>query len=137
MEVAEAIVDVINNALIGFVKGTNLFMGGIREIDDDIPGKACFVLVSGGVAPTTYGIVEKDMTVPAIQIFVRSEAGRDKMSSGETIAKAVQNAVHKSSPEDCLVGGAIAQQTNPIFLGADNKGHYLWSINFNVYRKDQ
>lgn len=135
-EVDENIVDVLAAAGIGLTKGTNLFMGPGRGISDEIPAKSVFVLASGGPPPLIHlnGGSVPDTKEPACQIIIRGE--HKAFSAGQTLARAVYAAIHKSSPADNVAGSCLAQQSEPIYIGEDEQGFPGWTINVLLFREE-
>jgi len=134
-DVAVIIVDEIDTAVAGLTKGTNLFRGPMRAVDPDdssMPALACFVDVSGGEAPQVYldGGSGENLQIPGIQIMVRSNA--KNRTSGKTIADEVYAATKKINETGILLG-TEADQSSPFYLGDDETGHHMWSINLTAY----
>lgn len=136
MDVDEAIVDVIAAAIGSLTKGDNLLMGPVRPAATGEPTLACFVLKSGGrpIEPYAGGDTVSDDEFVSVQIRLRGD--RKKFGDGQTLAKQILDAVHKSNPTDCLPDSTLAIQAEPIYIGEDEQGNPEWSMNFETVRSD-
>jgi hypothetical protein len=136
MAVDDAITDFLAAAGIGLTKGTNLWSGPLRPDDDDVPAQAVFVLLSGGPGPVDYsdGGAGQSIHEAGLQVFVRSN--QEAHAAGQTLARNVWGTCHKASPSGCLAYSCVCRQSEPIYIGKDDAGRHVWSINLLVKKKE-
>lgn len=88
-------------------------------------GNCGFVRVDGGGSPDLYIIGIK---TPSIQIVVR----HDKASEGERLSKDIWKLFHGKTHYQigqAQVKFSMCDQSEPIFVGVDNAGRTIYSIN--------
>jgi hypothetical protein len=138
----EEIVDVIDAGVASLTKGTNLFYGPFKPADNrgtsTVPGLACFVFISGGVAPEHWcnGNSGGALKRIALQILVRGPKGTSNdYKTGIDLAEEVHTTVDIATTATSLTAGVRAQQSGPIYLGEDNQGYHQWSINVIAFKE--
>lgn len=112
--------------------GINLFVGPIRAMSlqastaPKMPGRAVFVLTSGGQAPVTDhdGNVER---TSAVQIWVRGP--RSDFESGQLMARQVWDAVHNKRPDNFMV--VECNESEPHYIGSP-EDHHTWMVAVRV-----
>lgn len=112
--------------------GVNLFVGPIRAITLDpatqpqLPGRAVFVLTSGGQAPNTdhNGNVER---TSAVQIWVRGP--RADFEGGQLMARRVWDAVHNKRPDNFMV--VECDESEPHYMNVP-EDHHTWLVSVRV-----
>jgi hypothetical protein len=123
---AEDLVTVLAAAGLGLVPGTNIFRGPPRAPSAGVPSKAVFCLGTGGYPPRPFvdgsGLCVRQ---PTVQITIRSDA--EDFAGGEALARDVSNAVHMHPPAG--YGDVLVRESEPTYLGQDEAGRHLWSIN--------
>lgn len=126
-----AVCDVIDTATASLTKGVNLFASPLRPEGNGIPGEACFVYSWGGPAPQVYndGGAGKNLNLIDCQITLRWTS--DSPKAGDDLAAVLYNALRKSTPTGTIA--AEAQNSAPLYLGQDDKGHHVWTINLRLY----
>ncbi len=134
--VDEAIVDVLDTAVAALTKTTNLFFSPMRPDDDYLPATCVFVLLTGGPEPERYsdGGAGTRLSRPALQVTVRFDQG--DYDGGRDLAKLVWAALDRSSPADCLPNSFRCRESEPAYLGKDDGGRHLWTINVLGYKQE-
>ena len=134
--VDEAIVDVLDTAIGALTKGTNLFFSPVRPDDDYLPATCVFVLLHPGPEPVRYsdGGSGHRLSNPAVQVTIRYEQG--DYDGGRDLARLVWAALDRSSPADCIPYSFRCRGSEPGYLGADDGGRHMWSINAIGYKQE-
>jgi hypothetical protein len=127
---ADAAIVTLLDALVSgsttLASGTDLFTGPARSHGQGIPiGPVVFALSTGGPPPQPYLGVGKDFRVETVQVTVRAKP--EKFADGQTLARAVFDAVHKTLPTDFV--DCRVRESQPTYLGADGNGCHLWTLN--------
>ena len=129
----DAIVDTIAAAIGSLTKGTNIFTGPLRPAGGQVPGKAVFVLAQGGPGPTFYSGDAHSLREPAVQIMCRGESGEGGLSDAQAQADAVYTVVEDFTPAGSI--GALVVESIPNYLGSDEQGRHLHSINLRTWKR--
>ncbi len=122
---------VISTAVAELTTGTNLFVGPVRGYDKGrVPHKAVFITAEGGAPSRQFALAVEYR--PNVDIRVRGDKPSvpSAFSDGQTLARAVFDAVHFNPPS----GYCDAQVVNshPIYIGQDEDGHHEWVITVNL-----
>lgn len=122
--VDEAIVDLLDGSF-SLVKGTNLFMGKMR--DGLVDGTVVTVLSTGGDVPIGFlqGQSEKGMFNHSVQIAIRS--GRRVFGTGQTLANNVYDTVNFATIATYIE--VRCDQSAPLYFQENNDGDHFWTIN--------
>lgn len=117
--------------------GVNLFVGPLREVADGVPDQAVFCLQSGGAprAPylgTTVG-ASPSWNRPRVQVIVRGLAGA--WDESEALARAVLERLHIGDFSAAGYFNAMIQESEPLYVGQDERGLHLWSVNVELWWK--
>jgi hypothetical protein len=114
---------------VGMTLGTNVFNGGVREID----GRVIFCLCHGGQFPDDIvGNLVQSYQRPRVQIRIRED--QENFGSGETLARSVRDSVHLKVPAGYIDCRAV--ESSPLYLGQDDFGRHEWSINVELTIKE-
>lgn len=115
--------------------GTNLFTGPMRPAGGGMPGEAVFVLAQGGPSPTVYadGGAGHTLREPAVQILCRGESGAGALAGATDQADAILEVVELFTPADAIQ--ALAVESAPNYLGTDEQGRHLHSINLRCWKR--
>lgn len=107
---------------------TNLFKGFVRRADATT-SPAVFVANTGGPPPEPYVSGARQSTVRAtVQVMVRGAV--NEFQAGETVARGVWRWLHQQDVPDYIA--CYARDAQPVFVGEDDLGHYMWSINLEL-----
>lgn len=104
--------------------------------DNKLP--CLFVMGTGSFSPHSYVPTER----PTFQIIVKGKSYKSNssnMAAAEAYAKEVIQHLHRRPnylAGDAHVFSSLAMQSNPIYLGMDNKDHPMYSTNFMFYTKE-
>lgn len=109
---------------LGYTFGTDLFVASLPTTPNDC------VLISdtGGQAQEKYGL-EK----PNIQILLRNI----NYQSGYDLIRNIKYYLHESRNGETWNGTRyilIANRSDILYLGQDEKNRYQWSLNFQIFR---
>lgn len=130
MGIGATIASHIATNVAGLTYGTNTFDGPVRPVSTHMPAKAVFVNASGGSLDVyADGGSGNNLNRTEVQILVRGETG--DYTTAQALALSVYNAVRKATPTGTV--GTQAQQAHPIYVGEDEQGHPVWSINIITY----
>lgn len=114
--------------------GTDLFTGPVRPSKrGGVPASAIFVIPTSGQAPSLHNAGKGELRYPSIQIRIRSLP--EEYDPGYTVAKAVYETVH-----DAFLAGyvsCLAEQSEPLYIGADEQGCHEWSVNLTLIVKER
>lgn len=126
-----AVADALAAAGLSLAKGVNLFRGPVRPDLLGVANKAVFCLATGGPRNERFLGTASDYRVSTVQIRVRTGPG--EFDAGQTLARAIRDALHATQPE-----GYVSMQVRegePNFLGqfADDDT-YQWSLNVELER---
>lgn len=109
---------------------SNLFYGPVRPFSTANPGMpatAVFVLGTGGPPPQRImGTTAQEVRDAAVQVRVRSTSYQNALALSRTVNGVLQSA----SPSSYL--DVQARQSEPVYLEADERLHYHFSINYLV-----
>lgn len=125
MTPALAAVTQLAGAGLSLVAGTNVFDGPVRAAGAHVPSKAVFCLLTGGPPPLFQSGQAREVRRSTVQVRVRSEPG--KFEAGETLARGCRDALQLARPEGFVA--FVVRESEPIYLGADERGHHEWSLN--------
>jgi len=130
-----AVAATLNTGIGALTLGTNLFTGPLRPAGNKIPGKAVFVMASGGPQPRSYSDGGSGHTLrePSVQILCRGEAGVGALSDAQTLADLVFNAVEKFKPAGAI--GAFTVESSPNYVGTDEQGRHIFSVNLKCWKR--
>jgi len=113
--------------------GTNLFPGPMRPSGEgSIPHECVFVISTGGLAPQQFVGMSTSIKYHGAQVMIRGD--RKDFQGGLALARSCYDAAHKaplSGYIDCLV-----VESDPSYLGEDDDGHPLWSINLILHIRE-
>lgn len=118
------ITDYLDTNSTALTVGTNLFYGLVRSVSSDCPAESVFVMASGGRQPARVFGSSGEIRYPRIQVRIRS----DTFQNGYTLAQTVFGILQSATPTNYM--DVVAQQSEPTFLGADERGLMHWSINY-------
>lgn len=118
------ITDYLDSNSTALTVGTNLFYGLVRSVSSDCPVESVFVMASGGRQPARVFGSSGEIRYPRVQVRVRSNT----FQSGYSLAQTVLGILESATPTNYM--DVEAQQSEPTFLGADERGHHHWSINY-------
>lgn len=112
----------LNTALRALVTGVTV-VG--NDFAADSPDTCAFTRINGGRPPNEWSSVSR----PSVQVVIRAKAA----STAETKANAFFNALHNR--REFAVGStrvirSEAEQSAPFYLGPDESGRTLYSVNF-------
>lgn len=113
--------------------GSNVVRGPARDADELVTNQLINVLPSGGPKPQPYmgAPANENLYTPRVQVMVRSKA--EDYAGGEAIARAVRAKLHLA-----VIAGYVstmAQESEPNYLGVDDRGLHRFSINFMMRYK--
>lgn len=106
-------------------------MPGYEVVGNDFtaenPDDCAYVRITGGGAPSEWSSV----AYPAFQVVIRSK----KAATAEAKGNALLSALHAKT--EFMIGGTrvvkcLADQSTPWYLGPDENGRALYSINFTL-----
>ena len=107
-------------------KGTSIFRGYLPPTPVDCLG----VFASGGSAADLVGNIDN----PSVQVLVRASS----YTNAETVAYNVFNNLHGVT--ETTIGNTryllIEALQDPVFVGQNENGHYLFSVNFRIMREN-
>ena len=110
--------------------GTNCFGGPMREVDtaSGVPHTCVFVIGRGGIAKEAFidGGSKGGLSKPGVQVLIRSD--KNDLSGGLSLAESVMAVVDMGPPTASYIESRSAT-SDPLYLGVDDSGHHLWSIN--------
>jgi len=119
--------------------GTNLFAGPMRPYskasEGGMPHQAIFCLETGGKPPTTYKNAQGDgyqlhmLEYPTVQIAVRSDPFG--FLAARNLCAAIMDTVNRVNPDALYIDSQV-NDGSPNYLGTDDDGHHMWSINVDL-----
>jgi hypothetical protein len=115
------------NSNVGLTFGTDMFVGAMPDMPD-----ACISIVDTGGQEPDRGPYERS----TVQILVRGGVGDYAIT--HELAKTIQEALHEyyGMPESSSYYYAGIWATNePFYLGTDQRGRPLFSLNFRIQRR--
>ncbi len=127
------VVDTLSAAIGSLSKNFNLFRGKVREVSKGVPAEAVFVLATGGPEPEAFESTTIEHYRSAIQCRIRS-AKRTGFSSGQTLARAVRDALHHQPIAGYVDVKALEQE--PIYVEEDDAGSHHWSVNLELLHEE-
>lgn len=122
---------------IGLTAGTNLFDGPEVGQGTGVPHEACFVLSYGGAPTIAHMGKGYEERYPMVQVRVRS--GVDDYAGGEALSRAVLHAIHHRAVARSIGGyytDVTVQQSEPLYIGHDNDRCHRWSINVELWHRE-
>ena len=124
----------VNTNVGALTTGTNLFAGPVRAVGTGVPDLSVFVLATNGAPPMAFiaGGAGNEQRYHGILVRVRSAPRA--FEAGQTLARSVRDAIHHTA-----VSGYIeveVRETDPAYLGTDDKGHHDWSIGVEMYSEE-
>jgi hypothetical protein len=123
------LVTFLSTAVGALTSGTNLFEGPVRAIRAGVPVTAAFVLATGGRAPSPFLGTGQDHWFAGVQVTVRGDVGAG-YGAGQTLARSILAACQQAIPTGYIQ--TLCEQSEPIHIGQDDNGHFLWSINLRM-----
>lgn len=132
------VVTALEAAAIGLTGGTNLFKGTEQPFGDGVPNAAAFVIPYGGPAPSAFcGNRVEEEKFQAVQVLYRSDP--DDYNGGETMARAILNALHHQTIVRGTGGNytdCYSAQSLPYSLGVDESRRHRWTINVELWHRE-
>ena len=129
--IAANIAATIDTGVASLSLGINLFIGPKRPAMSGIPQKSVFVVVTGGPpsTPILNGVEQKTVNV---QIMVRSDlhtiAG--SYQDGQELAEEIFSVCQYAPPAGFIDAAFVSSA--PLYLGQEDNGNHLWSMNLAV-----
>ena len=118
------LVDYLAGAGLGLTKGTNIFVGPVRDMTPQIPDNSVFVTTRGGRLPVRTMGLQEEVRSPLIFIRIRNK----NYDTGYNLAKAIMTS---------LMSGGVAgyldiepMQSEPNFLQTDSKNRLMWDLSY-------
>lgn len=111
----------------------NLFRGPMRAVQPGVPARAVFVNNVGGVAPSRELGTGQAIFRQRVQIMVRGAP--DGFTNDEGLARALLEKWRLTGAGDPDHVSVNPQESEPNYLGQDEQGCHLWSINLEVVTK--
>lgn len=115
--------------VVGFdAAPNNVVAGPARSSDAIVPNQLINVLQTGGPPPMPFmgSAPNKNVQVARVQVVVRSKV--DNFGDGELLARGIRHKLHL-----VVIAGytdVMAQETEPNYLGIDERQLHRWSMNF-------
>jgi len=132
----ESVVISVLETLPDLAEGTNLFEGPVRPISEQgvVPATAVFVIASGGPDPIHYqdgSDATASYREARVQVFVRSKP--KAYGTGKSLSRRAYKQLEKAQPTGVI--GIRAAQAAPIYVGQEEDGSDIWSLNFVVHQR--
>lgn len=114
--------------VLTYAAAGNLLTGPVRAADHLVDNLAVFVLGTGGGAPEPYlgDGPNENLWRARVQVTVRGAL--DAFEQGEGLARACLAELHLAEPSGYV--SVRAQESVPNYLGQDERGCHLWTVNF-------
>lgn len=114
--------------------GTNVFAGKLMESSPKgssglYPDKAVACLADAGDPPEAYADgTSTELRPSEVTVLIRSDvrAVASSFADGQTLARAVRDAVHHASVSGYIDVAVLSAE--PVYRGEDNAGRHQWSI---------
>ncbi len=130
----------LNSTLPQLTTGDNLFVGPMRPYARQNDGggmsrNAVFCLQISGKPPLTFknsapdAYQLHDLRYPNVQVSIRRD--QYKFEDGRDIGFAIVNALNRNNPDSSFVVSQV-NDGSPYYLGQDDDGDHLWSINVGL-----
>lgn len=119
---------------VGYGAGAaNIVRGPARDTDELVANQLINVLPTGGPPPMPFmgAATNENLYAARVQVVVRSKA--EQYESGEALARAVRAKLHL-----VVISGYVsvmAQESEPNYLGVDDRGLHRFSVNFMMTYK--
>lgn len=112
---------------------SNIVKGPARDSDELTPNRLINVLATGGPPPMPFmgAAPNENDYIARVQVTVRSRA--EDHDGGEALARGVRAKLHLA-----VISGYVyvmAQESEPNYLGVDDRGLHRFSINFAMRYK--
>lgn len=115
--------------LADYLQGKIPYKYYANEFTSSSPDDAAFVRLTGGLAPSDWSPKKQ----PSIQVIVRGNSNNAKTT--EDIAYRIYDFLHLKTEfrvGSQLVRRCKADQSSPLYIGRDENGRLLYSINFTL-----
>ncbi len=127
---SEDMVDFLAAASLSFTKGTNAFMGPIREHSRQVPKNCLFVNNSPGSPPSRVMGDSVNFRNVVVDIRIRW----NKFAAGDAKARAVMDALQGASISGYLDVGLVMSEPSP--MQRDMNDLFIWQVlAFMFYQK--
>lgn len=112
------------------IGASNVFIGLLRGVGTSVPANSLFIAGDAGNVPSRFMGQVTEVRHPVVHIRIRWGT----FGGGDTIIRVLQDFLQAVTIAGYL--DVVAMQSEPVPLGSDNSGNFLWIMSYRMVYED-